>query len=125
MKVRFDRSTLIKLTIIAAVLLIAPFAVPFTLEFVLMADILGLEALLLFLLLQSRQFINALLHKLSLWRDEAAATLTLLLGLYMFQRRVALCHTAGSLTIVLLACSVTLALALWIPALYFSTAGVI
>lgn len=70
MKFRFNSSVLIKLAILALVFLIAPYALPFSLEFVLMADLMGLEALLLFLLYQSRGAVTALLVKARQWQDQ-------------------------------------------------------
>lgn len=125
MKLKLEKSVLIKLLVITAILFIAPFALPFTIEFVLMVDILGLEALLLFLLLQSKNVLHAIRARFSIWMDQAAATLALLAGLYLFQPRVLISHTAGSSLILLLACSLTIALALWLPAIYFSSGGLI
>lgn len=121
--IKLHKNTLIKLAIIAAVFIIAPFAAPFALEFVLMADLLGLEALLLFLLLQSRHLLNTVMSRLSTWIDDVLASLTLLTSLYIFQPKIFVPHAIGSSAIVLFACSLSFALALWIPPLLLSSNG--
>ena len=118
-----QKSTLIKVAIIAVVLIIAPFAVPFALEFVLMVDLLGLEALILFMLLQSRQLLNSLLNRPAIWADGALATITLLASLYVFQPKVIFPHAVGSSVVLLFACSLSIALALWLPPLLLSHSG--
>ena len=50
MKFEFKKSTLIKLGLIFILIAVAPFLVPFTLEFIIVADLMGLEALIVFLL---------------------------------------------------------------------------
>ncbi|MEX2470172.1 MAG: hypothetical protein WD396_10485 [Pseudohongiellaceae bacterium] len=123
MKFRIEKAVLIKLLIIGVLLFTVPFAVPFAFEFVLMADLMGLEALVLFLVYQSRQVISALGARVMEWRDHIAATIVLLASLYMFQPRVVLTHAAGSSLVMLLACSALMALALWVPAIYLSVGG--
>ncbi len=120
MKFKIDKSVLIKLTIILAVFLIAPFAVPFSIEFVLMADILGLEALILFLVFQSKQMTTLFLAKLYSWKVHIAATLLLLLGMYMMQPDIFLAHALGSITLLILTCSIIFAMAIWLPSFYLS-----
>jgi len=86
-----------------------------------MADIMGLEALVLLLIYQSRHSIHLLLGRFAEWRKPIAATIVLLANAYVFQPRVFLSHAAGSSLIFVFACSVLMALALWVPAIYFST----
>ncbi|MEQ8407781.1 MAG: hypothetical protein RKH07_05855 [Gammaproteobacteria bacterium] len=117
------RSTIVKVAIIGAVLIVAPFAVPFALEFVLMVDLLGLEALVLFLLLQFRQLLSTLSNRLAIWLQGVFATLTLLASLYMFQPKVFFTHAVGSSMILVFACSLSIALALWLPPLLLSSGG--
>jgi hypothetical protein len=47
MKLRLDRNTPIKLGIMGMLLFLAPYIVPFAFELVLVADFIGLEALVL------------------------------------------------------------------------------
>lgn len=120
MKFGFNRSVLIKLAIILAIFLIAPFAIPFSVEFVLMADIVGLEALILFLLFQSKQMIMPLLAKLDEWKNHVGVTVLLLLGLYFMQPDIFFAHALGSTVLLMFTCSVALAFAFWLPSLYLS-----
>ncbi len=120
---KLDKPLLIKLVIIAALLVIAPYVVPVAFELVLFADIMGLEALLLFLLFQSRNGLVALGIKLSEFARHVTLTISMLAGLYMFQPKVCVGHIAGSSIILIFACSLFLALALWVPAIYLSTSG--
>ena len=111
---------IIKLLVIGSILIIAPYVLPLSIELVLMADIMGLEALILFLAYQSKHAILMLLVRFSEWRSHLAATLLLLASVYMFQPNIFLSHFAGSGVILLFACSLALALALWVPAIWFS-----
>lgn len=120
MNFKFDRSVLIKLAIILAISLIAPFAIPFSVEFVLMTDIMGLEALILFLLFQSKHMITPLLAKLDEWKNHIGVTVLLLLGLYFMQPDIFLAHALGSTILLMFTCSVALAFAFWLPSLYLS-----
>ena len=120
---KLEKSVLLKLLIIAAVFLIAPHAVPLSMEFVLMADILGLEAFLLFLLYQFRHVFAALVAKFAEWQNHIATTALLLASVYVFQPRIFFGHVLGSSFILLLACSVAMAFALWVPAIYLSSSG--
>lgn len=123
MKLKLNKALLVKLAIILLLLYLAPYALPFSIEFILMADILGLEALILFLLLQSRVVLMAVRARLSVWFENVTVTALLLASLYVFQPKVLVSHLAGSSVILLLACSVLMALALWVPALYLSSSG--
>jgi hypothetical protein len=123
MKFELDRPTIIKLGIIGVLLLIAPFVVPFVFELVLFADIMGLEALILFLIYQFRHVILAFDVKLIEVRKHISSTILLLASMYVFQPRICISHAAGSSLILLFACSLTIAMALWVPAIYLSVGG--
>jgi len=123
MKFKLEKPVVIKLLIIGALLIAAPFAVPFSIEFVLMADIMGLEALILFLIYQSRHAITALIVTIAEWRSHVATVIILLAGAYILQPKMFLTHTLGSSLLIVFACSFTLALALWLPAIYLSGGG--
>ena len=120
---KINRSVVIKLGIIAALLIIAPYIVPVAFELVLMADIMGLEALVLFLIYQSRNALTALVGRFSEFTQSVAATIVLLTRLYIFQPRVLVSHVVGSSVILIFTCSFALALVLWAPAIYLSTGG--
>ncbi|MEQ8312517.1 MAG: hypothetical protein RL839_12905 [Gammaproteobacteria bacterium] len=123
MKFKIEKQVFMKLLIIGALIIIAPYAVPFSIEFVLMADIMGLEALILFLIYQSRHAVTVLVTRLAEWQSHVASTVLLLASAYIFQPRVFIGHAAGSSLVLLIACSVAMALALWIPAIYLSSTG--
>lgn len=120
---KLERSIIIKLAVIATLLIIAPYIVPFVFELVLLADFMGLEALVLFLIYQSRHALMALTRKWAEFAESVGATIVLLGGLYVMQPKVLASHVAGSSFILFFACSLVLALALWIPAIYLSTGG--
>ncbi|MDP6534982.1 MAG: hypothetical protein QGG02_01340 [Gammaproteobacteria bacterium] len=124
MKFRISGSTLIKIGILLALLLLVPYVVPFAFEFLLMADFFGLEALLLFLIYQLKNVKTASLAHLSELKNHILATFYLLAGTYVFQPKVCISHAAGSSVLVVFTCSVAFALALWLPAIYLS-AGVL
>ena len=54
MKLKFDRSARIKILLVVAVVLMAPWFAPFAIDFIILADFMGLEALLVFLFASSR-----------------------------------------------------------------------
>lgn len=123
MKFKIEKTVLIKLLVIGVAFFIAPQIVPFALEFVLMIDIMGLEALVVLLLYQSRHSLALLLERFAQWRASIAATVLLLANVYIFQPKIFVSHAAGSGLLLLFACSLSMALALWIPALYLSGGG--
>jgi len=86
-----------------------------------MADIMGLEALILFLIFQSKNLITPLLAKLNSWKHHIAATILLLAGLYFMQPDIFLIHAMGSSFLLLFTCSSALALAIWLPPFYLSS----
>ncbi len=123
MKFNLDKKMVIKISILVAILLAAPFLVPFTFELVITADLLGLEALVVFLLYQSRNVLLGASAKYAELKDNARVTLILLASMYLFQPKVYLGHAAGSGLILIMTCSALLAFALWMPAIYLSLGG--
>jgi len=120
MKFRFDRSFVIKATLIMALLMTLPSITPMAIEFVVLVDLMGLEALILFLLYQGRQSLTALAGKAAQWRAHLGCTLLLLAGLYFLEPHIALAHLGGSAILLMFASSAVLALLLWIPPLLLS-----
>lgn len=120
MKFRLSKSVTIKLLLIAAAFFIAPHAVPFAIEFVLMADIMGLEALLLILIYQSRHSLGLLRTKFRTWTNHIGATIILIAGLYFLQPDVFMIQAMGSILLLVLTTSLCLALAIWVPSILFS-----
>ncbi|MBN7825138.1 hypothetical protein [Bowmanella dokdonensis] len=74
MKFDFKKSTLIKLGLILGLLAIAPFLVPFTVEFVIVADLMGLETLIVFLLVYGKSIIGSVHVRVSEVRRHVRAT---------------------------------------------------
>ena len=123
MKIRLNRAFWIKLILILGALSFMPFVAPLAIELVLLADILGLEALLLFLIYQARQGLSALLATLVAWRLHIACTVLLLGSLYFLEPQIALVHLSGSLLILAFGVSclaVASATLLWLPPLLLS-----
>ena len=123
MKLRLDRNTIIKLGIIGLLLFLAPYVVPFAFELVLVADFMGLEAFVLFLIYQLRHVIVALSVRVREFGSHVSATVILLASIYIFEPQVFASHVAGSGLLLALTCSVALALALWLPVIYLSVGG--
>ena len=123
MKFGLDKNILIKLAIIGSLLVLAPYIVPFAFELVLLADFMGLEALVLFLIYQLRHVMASLSVQVRDFGSQISATLILLASVYIFEPKICASHVAGSGLLLALTCSVVLALALWVPAIYLSIGG--
>lgn len=120
MKLNFKKSTLVKLGLILALLAIAPFLVPFTLEFIIVADLMGLEALIVFLFVYAKSVGNLLRFKLQRISQHISDTLRLLAELYMFKPKIYLSHATASSLVIICASSVMLACAVWLPVMMAS-----
>lgn len=128
MKEKPGRSFWIKLALAVGVFLIAPFAAPMLLEMILLVDILGLEALILYMLYQARHQFALLRHSLQhflqprarTWLMAFTAMLLVLGNLYMLQPDVAVAHLFGSFLLLAVAGSAALAIMLWLPPLLLS-----
>ena len=99
MKFEVKRSVAIKIAFFGAIILLAPSLVPFLAEFIIMADIMGLEALILFLLYQGRHALAEAQYRLSLATRDIAITLAALAQCYIFQPKVFISHSIGSATL--------------------------
>lgn len=121
MKFRFDRYFIIKATLIMAVLIVMPSITPVAIEFVVLLDLMGLEALILLLLYQGRHLLTALAVKATQWQSHVGYTLLLIAGLYVFESHIAMVHLGGSAILLLFASSAVLAFLLWVPPLLLST----
>lgn len=120
MKFKDYKILLIKTLVVCLAFIIVPYAIPYVVEFVLMLDIAALEALLVFLFLLSKPARVAMLVKLNTWTTHLAMVLVLITGMYMFQTDVFLMHSLGSLVLLLGACSLLAALAIWVPPIVLS-----
>ena len=121
MKIKLNQPIFIKIVLFAAVLLVAPFIAPLALEIILMADLMGLEALILYFIYNARYAFIEFVSKLSKFKATILGVTIVIAGLYMFQPEIFISHAVGSGMILILVSSVLLALTLWVPAFYFST----
>lgn len=120
MKLKCEKSVVIKLAILSILIIAAPFIVPFVVEFLVMADLMGLEALILFLIYHARHAIAETLYRLRMATTHIAVTVLMLAPIYVMQPKVFLSHGIASSIIMVFACSALLALAIWLPPLYLS-----
>jgi len=118
------KDLLIKVVIVSLVFLIAPYVLPYTIELLMMLDLAGLEAALVLLILQAKPIKSSILIRLYNWNYQIGLTILLLSGMYMFQMDTYLLHTLGSVIILICTCSFIAALAIWLPAIYFSHKGI-
>ena len=118
---QFRTSTVIKALVILAILVVAPFAVPFTLEFIFVADLVGLEALIALCLMYCKPLLSSLRVKVQVFAEHLVATGRLVCELYMFKPDVYLGHATLSSAVILVASSVVLASAVWLPVMVAST----
>ncbi|HDZ08286.1 hypothetical protein [Pseudohongiella sp.] len=120
MKINFSWPTWVKIGILVAVLITAPYFIPFALEFVIVADLMGLEALVVFLAASGKYWWRAISLRLSALAQNLAETAALVAELYLFKPRVVLLHATVSGLCLILASSVILCLAVWIPPMILS-----
>ena len=120
MKIDFSWSTWVKVGILVTALIAAPYFIPFALEFVIVADLMGLEALVVFLAASGKYWWRTILLKLSVIGQNLAETAVLVAELYLFKPRVVLLHTTASGLCLILASSMILCLAVWIPPMIIS-----
>lgn len=119
--IKFRSSTVIKAVIILAILVIAPFAVPFTLEFIFVADLVGFEALIALCLIYCKPLLSFMRLKAQVFAEHMVATARLVSELYMFKPGVYLGHATISSAVIVVASSVVLASAVWLPVIVASS----
>ena len=120
MKLNFRKSTLIKFGLILALLVVAPFVVPFTLEFILMADLMGLEALIVFLLASGKSMWTTLRNRIDMHLLHITETVALLSEVFIFKPKIFVGHATVSSLFFICASSVLLACAVWMPVILAS-----
>jgi hypothetical protein len=120
MKINFSWPTWVKIGILVPVLLAAPYFIPFALEIVIVVDLMGLEALVVFLAASGKYWWRAISLKFLAFGRNLAETAALVVELYVFKPRVVLLHTTASSLCLILASSVILCLAVWIPPMIIS-----
>ncbi|WP_237132360.1 hypothetical protein [Pseudohongiella sp. O18] len=121
MKFEFRKSTLIKLGLILVLIAVAPFLVPFTLEFIIVADLVGLEALIVFLFAYGKSIFNSLKLRIEELSKNITHTARLVSELYMFKPTIFFGHATVSSIVMVLACSVLLACSAWVPVMLMSS----
>lgn len=122
MKFDFDRNTKIKILLIVALVIAAPYFAPFAIDFIILADFMGLEALLVFLFAYARPAVVAIQSRFSEFKRNTTATILLLADLYIFKPRVYATHATASAVLAVFACSIFFACIVWLPAMTLSIA---
>ena len=120
MKLNLDRNARIKIILILAVIIAAPFFAPFAIDFIILADFMGLEALLVFLFASSRSAFTVLNARLSEFLRELAEIAALIVKLPLFTPRIYMTHATVSTLFAVFACSVFLACMVWLPVMMMS-----
>ena len=114
MKFSVDRNAKIKILLIIVVVLVAPYFAPFVIDFIILADFMGLEALLVLLFAYSKSVIGFVSAKLAEVRRDVEATAMLIVALPLFSPRVYFTHATASSVLAVLTCSVFLACVVWV-----------
>jgi|GEM_PF-5292064 len=110
----------IKALLILAILIAMPYAAPQAIELVLMLDLMGLEAILLYFLYQGRHAAYAVLEKAWEFRAQILTVALLLGGFYLLEPDVLLAHLSGSIVLLTLGGSLFTVALLWLPPLLLS-----
>jgi len=120
MKFNLDRNAKIKIFLIVAVIIAAPYFAPFAIDFIILADFMGLEALLVFLFAYSKPVVTLVRQELSELRRNIGATALLVVGLPIFQPRIYFTHATVSSILAVFACSILLSCVVWLPVMMMS-----
>jgi len=117
---KFDRNAKIKILLIVALIIAAPYFAPFAIDFIVVADFMGLEALLVFLLVYSKSAFLAVQSRLLEFKSSIAATALLVAALPIFTPRIYFTHATASTVLAIFACSIFLACVVWLPVMMMS-----
>ena len=118
MKLKFDRTTLLKI----ACLIILIIAIFFgAIELVFLVDLGGLDFAVSFLLVYFASIRDTLIYKYRVLKSNIGNAFVALSKLYMFQPKVFVSHAPASGVLIALTCSVFLACLLWVPLIYVSS----
>lgn len=120
MKLPFLRSIIFKSLLLLALVMLVPYFAPFAIEFILLIDFVGLEALLVLIFIYSKSLLRAQIAQLREIKENIKATLVLIAQLYIFKPRVYFVHASASSVIAVLVCSVFLACVVWVPVMVVS-----
>lgn len=124
MKLKLSASAATKLVLIVAIIVVAPYVAPFAIDFVILADLAGLEALILIVFAFSRSSFSMLFSRVLQLRRDLADTIWMLLRLPIFQPRIYFSHATLSSVLILACCSVVLAGVVWLPVLILSAQSI-
>ncbi|MDO8271428.1 MAG: hypothetical protein Q7U82_05825 [Gammaproteobacteria bacterium] len=117
---KFDRNAKIKILLIVALIIAAPYFAPFAIDFIIVADFMGLEALLIFLLVYSKSAFLVVQSRLLEFKSSIAATALLVAALPLFTPRIYITHATASTVLAIFACSIFLACVVWLPVMMMS-----
>ncbi|MDO9317803.1 MAG: hypothetical protein Q7V56_06355 [Gammaproteobacteria bacterium] len=117
---KFDRNAKIKILLIVALIIAAPYFAPFAIDFIIVADFMGLEALLIFLLVYSKSAFLVVQSRLMEFKSSIAATALLVAALPLFTPRIYITHATASTVLAIFACSIFLACVVWLPVMMMS-----
>tara|TARA_R110001592_G_scaffold24525_1_gene94381 strand:+ start:75 stop:452 length:378 start_codon:yes stop_codon:yes gene_type:complete len=120
MKFDFDRNAKIKILLIVAVVIAAPYFAPFAIDFIILADFMGLEALLIFLFAYARPAFIKIQSRFSEFNSSITATALLVAELHIFKPRIYVAHASASAVLAIFACSIFFACVVWLPVMMMS-----
>jgi hypothetical protein len=120
MKFDFDRNAKIKILLIVALIIAAPYFAPFAIDFIILADFMGLEALLVFLFAYARPAFLAIQVRILDLKTSISATALLVAQLHICKPRIYISHASASAVLAVFACSIFLACVVWLPVMVMS-----
>ncbi|MCP5357599.1 MAG: hypothetical protein H7A06_05615 [Pseudomonadales bacterium] len=120
MKLNLDRNARIKILLIVFLLIAAPYFAPFAIDFIILADFMGLEALLVLAFAYSKSVSSFVALYFGDVMANMKSTLRLVVELPVFRPRVYLAHATLSSVIVVITCSLFLACLVWLPPVMMS-----
>lgn len=124
MKYKLSRSGVVKLGIILALIVVAPYVAPFAIDFVILADLAGLEALILIIFSLSKSSFLALHLRALQVRHDIAEIILMMARLPVFQPRIYLGHATLSSAVLILFCSIAFACVVWVPVFIISAQSI-
>lgn len=124
MKLKLSPSAATKLALILALIFVAPYVAPFAIDFLILADLAGLEALILLVFAFSKSSFSYLQSRAMQVQRDIAEIIWMLARLPVLQPRVYLGHATLSSALVLVCCSIALACAVWLPVIIFSAQSI-
>lgn len=121
MKIKIDKNLLIKFLCISVFVVIAPFAFAYSLEFILLADILGAEMVILSLVYYFKSTITLYMYKWHKFKSDFSGAVQYFSTLYMSQPRSCLLHGSASFLVIIFGGCLALSFYLWVPVMIMSS----